>query len=142
MFKWREVQSVFIEQKMDKQGCATALKNIITGLNNSGLKVMVNGGSEFLDDMFDLNDKIISEIHAYHQEEVFSLIENYEENIFGQQCLEDKVYYQEISQKMKAKNAQIFYLEYTKDSSLISSIDEYCKNNGYSYYVSSTVNLE
>lgn len=103
---------------------------------------MLNGGAEFLDDALDKSDSVINSVHAYHQEEVFSLIEDYEKNIFGKQTKEDREYYQEISSKMKAKNKQVFYLEYSNDNSLISSIDEYCSNNSYFYYVSSSINLD
>lgn len=137
-----DVYSVFVEQGLDSSACFSALTNIIKKVSELGLKVMLNGGAEFIDDALDKSDSVFDSVYAYHQEEVFSLIEDYEKNFFGKQTKEDREYYQEISSKMKAKNKQVFYLEYSNDNSLISSIDEYCSNNSYFYYVSSSINLD
>lgn len=136
-----DVYSVCKEMDRPTAGVVTGLKNIISGINNLGLKVMMNGGAEFLDDMFDKNDKVVNSIWGYHQEEVFSLITDYDKDIFGTQIRSDREYYQEISAKMKKIGANIFYLEYTKDSSLILSISNYCNQKGYYYYYSTTVDL-
>ncbi len=116
---------------------ATGLKNIIRGVHALGLKVMMNGGAEFLEE----NEEICSYVWGYHQEEVFSLILDYDNDVFGKQDSEDKAYYQEIAAMMKRKGAEVFFLEYTKDADLIKQIETYCKSKNYNYYVSSTVGL-
>ncbi|MCQ2801871.1 MAG: endo alpha-1,4 polygalactosaminidase [Bacilli bacterium] len=137
-----DVYSVCIEEKRPTTGVISGLKNIIKGVADLGLKVMVNGGAEFFDDMNDKNDSIFNSVWGYHQEEIFSLIIDYEKNTFGKQEKEDSDYYQEIASIMKRKNKEVFLLEYTKDSSLINTIRNYCKTNGFHYYIASNINLD
>ena len=137
-----DVYTIAKEKHLNYESFALGLKNIIKGVSNLGLKVMINGGSEFLDDMNDNNDNIFNSVWGYHQEEVFSLIEDYDKNIFGKQDEEDSSYYKEVASFMKKKGKEIFFLEYTKDNNLISQIKSYCESKNYHYYVSSTINLD
>ena len=136
-----DVYSVAKEEEMNYTAFATAIKNIISRVNSLGLKVMINGGAEFLDDMNDQSDNIFDSIWAYHQEEVFTLIDDYENNIFVAQQEEDKIYHQEIATIMKAKQKEVFFLEYTLDDSLKETIKTYCEEKGYHYYFANTVEL-
>lgn len=137
-----DVYTIAKEEGKNYSSFATGIKNIIKGVANLGLKVMINGGSEFLDDMNDQNDGIFSSIWAYHQEEVFSLITDYEEDEFGTQEQEDSEYYQKIANIMKNKGKEVFFLEYTKDDNLIKKIKDYCESKNYYYFIASKVNLE
>lgn len=136
-----DVYSVAKEENMNYQAFGAAIKTIITRVSALGLKILINGGSEYFDDMNDINDNVFDFIWAYHQEEVFSLIEDYDENIFTTQSEEDKAYYQEVASIFKEKGKEIFFIEYTNDSSLKETIKNYCNSNGYHYYFSSTVDL-
>ena len=137
-----DVYSIFKENKKDYSKAATALKTVINGLNNLGLKILMNGGAEFIDDMNDKKDTILKSIWAYHQEEVFSLIKDYDKDVFGKQSSEDSKYYKDMASIMKQKGAEVFFLEYTKDDSLKAQIDTYCSEHSYHYYCSSTVDLK
>lgn len=137
-----DVYSVFKENDMNYSKAASAIKNIIEGVNSLGLKVLMNGGAEFIDDMNDKNDSILNSIWAYHQEEVFSLILDYHHDRFGKQNAEDSSYYKNIAKIMKNKGSEVFLLEYTKDSKLINEISDYCSTNQYHYYCSTTVDLK
>lgn len=136
-----DVYSIFRENDKDYLSAATAIKNIITRINDLGLKILMNGGAEFIDDMNDKKDSILSSIWAYHQEEVFSLITDYDNNKFGKQNFEDSSYYKLMAKIMKNKGAEIFLLEYTKDQNLVKKIKDFCEANSYHYYCSETVDL-
>ena len=136
-----DVYSIAKEDEMDYVAFASALKSIISRVDALGLKVMVNGGAEFFDDMNELNDNVFNSLWAYHQEEVFSLITDYDRGSFGTQEKEDQEYYQNISQMMKDKGKEVFYLEYTTDNSLKETVKNYCDLKQYHYYISSTVDL-
>ena len=116
---------------------AEGLKKIIKGVNELGLKVMVNGGAEF----FEEQNGVITDIWAYHQEEVFTLIVNYDADVFTTQTEDDKQYYLEIAKKMKDAGKEVFFLEYTKHEGVTRQIESYCKLANYKYYVSTTVGL-
>ena len=136
-----DVYSYAIENSLSKSGYANGLKNIIKGVSNLGLKVMINGGAEFLDDMNDAGDDIFDYIWGYHQEEVFSLIEDYDNNIFGTQDSEDSRYYKEILEMMGRKNKNLFMLEYTTNQTLKDQIKMYCEIQHVHFYIASDIDL-
>ena len=136
-----DVYTIAKEEEKDFTAFGIGLKNIIKGISELGLKVMINGGSEFLDDMNDSNDSIFDSIWAYHQEEVFSLITDYEHNGFGKQTVEDRDYYQEIASMMKQKGKEVFFLEYTIKADLKKEIISYCNSHYYHYYIATNVDL-
>ena len=137
-----DVYTIAKEEEMNFNAFGIGLKNIIKGVSDLGLKVMINGGSEFLDDMNDQNDNVFDYIWAYHQEEVFSLITDYEHNGFGTQSNENKQYYQEIAAMMKEKGKEVFLLEYTISTSLIKTIKSYCFEKQYHCYIATNTDLE
>ena len=136
-----DVYSIAKEDNMNYQAFGAAIKSIISRVNALGLKVLVNGGAEYFDDMNDAQDDVFDSVWAYHQEEVFSLIDDYDENVFTTQEDEDKTYYQEIASMMKEKGKEVFFIEYTTDNSLKNTIKNYCDLHHYHYYISSTVDL-
>ena len=46
-----------------------------------------------------------------------------------------------LSTGISDNGKDVYLLEYTKDNELIGSIKEYCSDNGYTYYASSTLDL-
>ena len=137
-----DVYSVAKEGGLDYTAYAQGLRNIIKGISDLNLFVMVNGGSEFFEDMNEQNSDVFDYLWAYHQEEVFSLIKDFENNTFGKQSDEDREYYQQISTMMKEKGKEVFYLEYTTDKELQNTIKEYCDSNKYHYYFANDVDLK
>lgn len=137
-----DVYSIAKEQALNYKNYMTALKNIIKGVSNLGLKVMVNGGAELFDDANDSGDDIFNYVWGYHQEEVFSLIDDYDNDVFTKQDKEDSDYYKDIASMMKKKNKEIFFLEYTVNEELIKQITSYCESKNYYYYCSKTVDLK
>ena len=136
-----DVYSIAKEEEMSYQAFGSAIKSIISRINALGLKVMVNGGAEFFDDMNDANDNVFDSVWGYHQEEVFSLIDDYDDNVFGTQNDEDKAYYQSIASMMKDKGKEVFFLEYTTNETLIKNIENYCNSQEFHYYISNTIEL-
>ena len=136
-----DVYSVAKEDGMNYQAFGVAIKNIISRVNALGIKVMVNGGAEYFDDMNDAEDNVFDSLWGYHQEEVFSLIEDYDNDVFTTQDDDDKAYYQEIASMMKEKGKEVFLLEYTTDNSLKEVIKNYSDLHEYHYYISSKVDL-
>lgn len=137
-----DVYSIAKEEHLNSSAYAAALKNIIKGVSDLGLKVMLNGGAEFLDDMNDQNDNIFNSIWGYHQEEVFSLIKDYDNNVFGVQESEDSSYYKEILTLMKNKNKNLFILEYTTNANLKNQIKTYCNQNHIHFYITDDIDLK
>lgn len=137
-----DVYTIAKENDLDYRAFGASLNTMITKIAKLGLKVMMNGGSEFLDDMNDAKSDIFDSIWGYHQEEVYSLILDYENDKFGKQDKEDQKYYKSIAQMMKKKGKEVFLLEYTTDSNLKKEIKKFCEEHKYHFYISNNVNLE
>ena len=137
-----DVYSVAKEENLNYSAFEQGIKKIIEGITDLGLFVMINGGAEYLEDIKDDEDDAIGRIWGYHQEEVFSLITDYENNGFGKQTTEDSDYYKEIAAMMKSLGKEVFLLEYTTDTQLIDCIKSYCDALGYHYYISNNVDLK
>lgn len=109
-----------------------------------GLKgyVMINGGSEWVDDAIDRKLKLKAYIDGYTQEEVFSRITDYSgKGKFGKQNKADSDYYKSLLKKAIKRDVGGFCLEYTRDKALKDKIKSWCKANKASYYISKDVNL-
>ena len=137
-----DVYSVAKEENLNYSAFEQGIKKIIEGITDLGLFVMINGGAEYLEDIKDDEDDAIGRIWGYHQEEVFSLITDYENNGFGKQTTENSDYYKEIAAMMKSLGKEVFLLEYTTDTQLIDCIKSHCDALGYHYYISNNVDLK
>ena len=137
-----DVYSVAKEENLNYSAFEQGIKKIIEGITDLGLFVMINGGAEYLEDIKDDEDDAIGRIWGYHQEEVFSLITDYENNGFGKQTTEDSDYYKEIAAMMKSLGKEVFLLEYTTDTQLIDCVKSHCDALGYHYYISNNVDLK
>ena len=92
---------------------------IMKGLMQTGKKVIINGGDTFLDAWCEQKGPWNDVITGINQESVLSYITRY-----GDQ------------------GAEIFLLEYSKDSELIKAIRQFCEEHGYLYYVSDSIELD
>ena len=114
--------------------------NILDRLDETGLDLIINSGTDFLERLNEENNGELDKIDVYAQECVFSSIIDYQKDIFGKQDEETSSYYKSIISFMKS-HSEILLIEYTKDDSLVSQVENYCKTNNYYYYVSASVNL-
>ena len=137
---WCDNIDVYSEYK--SKGMFVAIQTVLKTIQDLGGYVMVNGGSEWLDDALDKNLKIKNYIDGYTQEEVFSRITDYSgKGKFGKQKQGDSLYYQSMIKRVIKSGADGFLLEYTRDAKLKDQIKAWCKKNGASYYISGDVNL-
>ena len=105
--------------------------------------VMVNGGSEWVDDALDKKVNLSKMINGYTKEEVFSLITSYAgKGKFSKQEASQKKFYQGLLKRVKKAKVETFLLEYTKDATLKTKIKDWCaKNKVNGYYISVNVDL-
>lgn len=119
------------------RGCLKMLND----LSSTGLKLVINSGTDFLERMYDENKLELKKIDVYAQETVFSKIDDYDDNVFSKQTNEEKQYYLSIINFMK-NISDVLLIEYTKDETLKEEIVEYCEQNNFSYYISNNVELK
>ena len=114
---------------------------IMKGLKSCGIEVIINGGDSFMD-AYTLDGGTWSDvITGINQESVFSRI-NWDDGTFGRAAAEDREYFMSYLERYGAMGATVYLLEYTHDTGLIDEIDKYCKSNGFTYYVSDSLELD
>lgn len=137
---WLDNLDVYSEYKSNKN--FNALYGILQDIKAIKGYVMVNGGSEWLDDLIDRKYNPARFIDGYTQEEVFSLITNYSgKGKFGKQKKKDREFYQDLIKKLEKKGINCFLLEYTRDSKLKKTIKDWCSKNKVECCISEDVNL-
>lgn len=137
---WLDNLDIYSEYKTKKM--YTACYGIIKTLKmyTRGY-IMINGGSEFLDDTLD-KKYTLNILDGYTQEEVFSKIVDYSgKGTFNKQEKEDKKFYKTLIKKLVKNEIDCFLLEYTREKSLKNDIKTWCENNKVNYYISEDVNL-
>ena len=137
---WCDNIDVYSEYKSAEM--FAAIKAVLKQIRSIGGYVMINGGSEWLDDALDKGVKINNYISGYTQEEVFSRITSYKgKGKFGKQKQGDSLYYQSMIKRAIKNHVDGFCLEYTRDKKLKDQIKAWCKKNGASACISGDVNL-
>ena len=122
-----------------------AITSVLKSIKALGGYVMINGGSEYVSKLMDSdkNHKAITFIDGITQEEVISLIKDYDGNgKFGKQTSEMNKWYESYMIRLLRHSIQAFLLEYTTDASVKKKIIDFCqKNNMSGYYISGDVDL-
>ena len=125
--------------KYHRESIYKGLLNILNRLYAKKIPVYINGGDEFVTKL--LNSGKGKLIQGVFQEEVITQIKSYSSNRFGAQSKSDRKYFESYLKKVKKKGKKVVLLEYTKDAKMQTAIKDFCKKNGYSYYISSDVHL-
>lgn len=137
---WCDNIDVYSEYK--SRGMFTAIASVLQKLKDIKGYVMINGGSEWVDDAIDRGENLKKYINGYTQEEVFSRVISYSsEGKFGKQNPEDSRFYRKLLKKTVKKGTSGFMLEYTRDEKLKERIREWGKENKVSYYITENVKL-
>lgn len=129
-YKWKSAQITELY---------TNLQAILQGLHKEGY-VMINGGDVFVSRA--IRAKQSDTFDGVNQETVFSCIKDYDPpGKFGTQDKEEREYYQDYLAEVKMAEKDVCLLEYTKDATVISAAQSYCKAQGFTLCVSNTIEL-
>jgi len=113
---------------------------IMQALVATGKDVIINSGDCFMDAWCEQGGTWDQVITGINQESVFSSI-LWDEDKFGRQEEEDHEYFVSYITRYGDMGAKIFLLEYTLDGELVKEIDEFCREHGFIYFVSHTLEL-
>ena len=126
---WLDNLDVYSEYK--SKAMFTAVMTGLQAIKAIGGYVMVNGGSEWLDDALDKKVDISKCVDGYTQEEVFSRVTSYKgKGTFGKQTAADSRFYQTLLKRVRDAGTDTFLLEYTRDPALRQTILDWCEKNG------------
>lgn len=116
-----------------------ALVHILEAYHREDLPVLINGADLFVSGLISEGKEEL--VRGVNQENVFSLILDYDRDRFGEQEESESRVYRKYLQRCKKAGLDVFLLEYTKDSGLIEDILDYCEKNDFRFYISEHVDL-
>lgn len=114
---------------------------ILEGFKALDTYVIINGGDTYAWAYAERNGSLDGVLDAVNQESVFSAIDWDNEDSFTVADEEDHDYFTEYVEMVSEYGKDVYLLEYTTDEELLSQIDAYCSEHGFTYYASSTLYL-
>ncbi len=135
------VDNVDVYYNYETEAIYEGVTTILKGFVDTGAYVVINGGDTYVWEYAERNDSLDGVLDAVNQESVFSAIDWDNEDSFMTADEEDHEYFTEYVEMVAGYDKDVYLLEYSTDEDLIAQIDTYCRNNGFTYYVSSTLAL-
>ena len=118
------------------------LAEMITSLGQYGKPILINGGDVFVSRAVLDAAEPLSAITGVNQECVFTNI-NFTTGALIRQSSEDSRYYQAYLARCKEAGLNVYLTEYAKfNKSVYNEIAQYCDQNEFHYYISSSINLD
>lgn len=113
---------------------------LLKGLKDKGAYVSINGGDAFVTEYAKKFGELDSVMDAVNQETVFSRID-WDGDKFSANTDSEREYFQGYAEMVSGYGKDVYLLEYTTDEKLIDGISDYCKEKGFTYYASETLEL-
>lgn len=118
------------------------LVTMIQSLGQYEKPILINGGDVFVSKAILESESPLSCVTGVNQECVFTNID-FSTGLLIRQDKENRRYYQDYLAKCKDAGLNVFLTEYaSRNSSVETSIQEYCSQNGFTYYLSHSIDLD
>lgn len=134
------VDNTDVYYKYHRKSIFNGLVSILNRIHKKNIPIIINGGDVFVKQL--MKTKKTKVIDGIMQEEVLTLISGYGSNSFKTQTSEDQKYFKSYIKKVKKAGLYVSLLEYTKKASKRKTIINYCKKNGFGYYICDNVMLK
>lgn len=118
------------------EGLTAILQNIMT-LKKA---VIINGWDTYVTKYRERYGAVDHIMTGVNQESVWSGID-FDKGTFNEQTRETREYYSKYLEACKADGMEVYLLEYTTNPKLIQKIKEYCKEQDFHFYISSSLEL-
>ena len=102
--------------------------------------VIINGGDTYVAEYRERYGDIAPIMTGVNQESVWSGID-FDKGTFHEQMSETRDYFCKYLEACKADGMEVYLLEYTTNPKLIRKIKEYCKEQDFHFYISSSLEL-
>ena len=135
------VDNIDIYYQYTRPEIYNGLCNILNNLMDYDKPVIVNGGDVFVSEYISRNANIKDILTGINQETVFSKI-NFDQEKFEKNDEDTIEYFKKYVEECKSNGLDVYITEYTTDKKLIRQIKDYCKENGFHYYISDSIQLD
>ena len=122
------------------EGIFNGVTDILTGLKAYDTYVIINGGDTYISKYAEKNKNLDAIMDAVNQETVFSAID-WDNDLFTENDDDTREYFQDYCKLVSDFGKDVYLLEYTENSDIIDNVKNYCRENGYTYYASNTLDL-
>lgn len=130
-----DVYSLYPEEKIYE-----GLLTIVTELDKLGLKLMVNGGRDFV--LKGLEQGVLQgKVDAINQEEVFTEIQ-FDTGAMTIRPVSEQKESQRYLETATAHGLTVYLLEYGNTSEVTPLVKNYATKHAFHYYISETINLD
>lgn len=141
----KEVDGFFIDNcdvyyYQPEEKIFSGLTAILKDIKALGKDVIINGGYDYITLYRQTYGSAQDIMSAVNQEEVFSRY-NFDTDACEINPDEEKAYFSNYIEACKADGMEVYLLEYTTDNKLIEQIDAYCREKGFHYYISNSIEL-
>ena len=119
----------------------TGVETILKGLKEKG-DVIVNGGDTFVTEYIEKGEPLDLILDGINQETVFSAIKDYDRNKFGENNEEERDFFLAYTESVRSRGKDVYLLEYTRSRRLKKIIEKGCRERGYDYYISRSLDLK
>ena len=134
------VDNCDVYYNFNNDGIFNGVTNILMGLKAYDTYVIINGGDTYVSKYANDNNSLDAVMDAVNQETVFSAID-WDNDMFTENDDDTREYFQDYCKLASDYGKDVYLLEYTENSDIIDDVKNYCFENGYTYYVSNTLNL-
>ena len=134
------VDNIDVYYQYHRDEIYNGVEAILKGLKEKG-DVIINGGDTFVLEYIEKGDPVDMILDGINQETVYTSIKDYDRNRFGENSAEERDYFLYYTEKIKRTGKEVFLLEYTKKRSMKKKIGENCREKGYKYYISKSLDL-
>lgn len=117
------------------------VERTLTTLMEYGKPVIINGGDQFVLEYLERKGQVDDILTGVNQETVFSSID-FENRTLGNQNETTQEYYLNYLSMIDQENKNIYLLEYTTDTDLISEIQAFTEEKEWQYYISDSIELD
>ncbi len=116
------------------------LCNILDGLKQYDLSLLINGGDVFVSRAID--EGLAKDLmDGVNQETVFTGID-FDAGSYSRQTEEETKYFTDYLEKVRTEGLEVYLLEYRADEELAEEIEAYCTENGFHWYNASSLELD
>ena len=123
-----------------KEEIYQGIKNILVGLKQYSLPLILNGGDTFVQKCIE-DGSALGLFDSVNQECVFTKID-FSKRAYLSQNKETKAYYEEYLGKAKTAGLSVYLTEYQANSELSQEIEQYCKDNAFLWYNAESLELK
>lgn len=123
-----------------------ALVEMLGGLKAMGVRVLINGGDEFVAALLDEEGAqgapmLEGVLDGVAQETVFTSIEDYDRDVFGRQDAAESARLRAHVERVADRGLTTLLIEYTNDPGIEAEVEEYCAGVGCAAFIARSVEL-